>query len=157
MAPVDTWSTTQSSQTYGAGLKNGQTWAPAESDTCIRTADCCAPGGEPANSGSAGCWAWFPNTTNSVKSKATLVDSYLKTTGRNANLLLNISPNTDGTIDDVDMLAYKQLGGWVAETFGGGPLAGRNNTVLVGNTTVLELGPSSEKRTPQPPLQDVCV
>ena len=25
--------------------------------------------------------------------------------GRNANLLLNISPNTNGTIDDVDMLA----------------------------------------------------
>jgi hypothetical protein len=25
-------------QAYGAGLKDGQTWAPAESDTCIRTA-----------------------------------------------------------------------------------------------------------------------
>jgi hypothetical protein len=50
-----------------AGLKDGQTWAPAEADTCIRTADCCAPGGEPGNSGSAGCWAWFPNTTGSVK------------------------------------------------------------------------------------------
>ena len=42
----------------------------------------------------------------------------VKTVGRNANLLLNISPNTDGTIDAVDMLAYRQLGAWVAQSFG---------------------------------------
>ena len=56
VAPADTWSATEDSQSYGAGLKDGQVWAPAEADTCIRTADCCAPGGEPKDSGSSGCW-----------------------------------------------------------------------------------------------------
>ena len=138
VAPPDTWSATESSQTFGAGLKNGQVWAPAESDTCIRTADCCAPGGEPADSGSAGCWVWYPNTTQSVKSPKTLRDSYLKTVGRNSNLLLNISPNTDGTIDKVDMAAYKQLGEWIAKTFGRA-VKEQNDTVLVNNSTVLDL------------------
>lgn len=138
VAPPDTWSATESSQTFGAGLKNGQVWAPAESDTCIRTADCCAPGGEPANSGSAGCWVWYPNTTQSVKSQKTLRDSYLKTVGRNSNLLLNISPNTDGTIDEEDMAAYKKLGAWIAKTFGR-EIKAHNDTVLVNNSTTLDL------------------
>ena len=90
VAPYDCWSATQDSQAYGAGLRNGEVWAPAESDTCIRTASCCAPGGEPADSGSSGCWVWYPNTTGSVKPLSTLKDSYLKTVGRNANFLLNI-------------------------------------------------------------------
>lgn len=138
VAPPDTWSATESSQAYGAGIKNGQVWAPAESDTCIRTADCCAPGGEPSDSGSAGCWVWYPNTTESVKSEETLRGSYLKTVGRNSNLLLNISPNTDGTIDEVDMAAYKQLGEWIAKTFGRA-LKTQNDTVLINNSTTLDL------------------
>jgi alpha-L-fucosidase len=39
---------------------------------------------------------WYPNTTDSVKSPATLRTTYLETVGRNSNLLLNISPNTKG-------------------------------------------------------------
>ena len=38
--------------------------------------------------------------------------------GRNANLLLNISPNTGGDIDAVDMEAYRALGRWAKATFG---------------------------------------
>jgi hypothetical protein len=60
--------------------------------------------------------------------------------GHNSNLLLNISPNIDGMIDDVDMAAYKQLGTWVASTFGQPPRAAVRNLVLTTNTTTLELG-----------------
>eukprot|EP01052_Picozoa_sp_SAG31_P030228 SAG31_NODE_3083_length_4696_cov_3.351751_5_plen_269_part_00 len=135
-------SATQDSQTYGAGLMNGQTWAPAEADTCIRTATCCAPGGEPSASGSAGCWVWYPNTSSSVKSLATLKNSYLTTVGRNSNLLLNISPNTDGTIDSVDMQAYRQLGDWIHEKFDRA-LTEKNDIVLDLNTTTIELAGAS--------------
>jgi hypothetical protein len=128
VAQADTWSSAASSQDYGPGQRDGKLWAPAEADTCIRTATCCAPGGpapdtggpraQPnsdsqcscagtcllrvpgcqflpvhnsrlrclaaccAVAGSAGCWAWYPNTTDSVKSAARLQDSYLKTVRR---------------------------------------------------------------------------
>ena len=37
-APYDNWSAAQSSQDYGGGAPDAPTWAPAEADTCIRTA-----------------------------------------------------------------------------------------------------------------------
>jgi alpha-L-fucosidase len=66
------------------------------------------------------------------------MDSYLKTVGRNSNLLLNISPNTNGTIDDVDMHAYKQLGDWINRSFAT-PLRQQTDIVLSKNTTVMDV------------------
>ena len=52
VAPNETWSSAASSQDYGAGDKQGEVFVPAEADTCIRTADCCAP----VLSGLGQCW-----------------------------------------------------------------------------------------------------
>lgn len=86
-------------------------FCPAEADTCIRTATC-SPG-----TGSNGCWVWCPNSTDSIKSETELQKDYLTTVGHNSNFLLNVSPNTSGLIEPVDMRAYSALGGWVQRTF----------------------------------------
>lgn len=83
-------------------------WAPAECDTCIRTAAPSDPG-----TGSTGCWSWLPGTEKSVKSLSTLQQSYLDTVGNNANLLLNMAPDRRGLVPDSDMSAYRALGQWV--------------------------------------------
>lgn len=88
-------------------------WAPAECDTCIRTAAPSDPG-----TGSTGCWSWLPGTEKSVKSLATLQQSYLDTVGNNANLLLNMAPDRRGLVPDSDMSAYRALGQWVNASFG---------------------------------------
>merc|ERR1712113_192979 len=115
----------------------GLSFAPAEADTCIRTASCCAPGGEPASSGSAGCWVWYPNTTDSVKDTETLKQTYLTTVGHNSNLLLNLSPRDDGEVDAVDMDAYRTLGSWVRETFGSPVMESKDVVVSLSTPAVL--------------------
>jgi alpha-L-fucosidase len=63
--------------------------------------------------------------------------------GRNSNLLLNLSPNTTGGVDAVDMQAYRGLGQWVNASFGA-PKAQARDVVLAGLTTVLELPAEAE-------------
>jgi hypothetical protein len=149
MAPDDTWSSAASSQDYGAGTRNGKSFVPAEADTCIRTASCCAPGGPPATgTGSAGCWVWYPNTTETVKDASILRESYLSTVGHNSNLLLNISPNMDGDIDHADMEAYRSLGAWVNQTFMQTPIAKvMNQEVNKTAPVLLQLPSSASKRS----------
>ena len=52
-----------------------------------------------------------------MKTPEELHTTYLHTVGRNSNLLLNMSPNRLGTIDDVDMAAYRELGEWIRPNF----------------------------------------
>ena len=92
-------------------------WAPAEADTCIRTF---APSGP--DTGSCGCWSWAPNTSDTTKSLSELSQVYLDTVGNNANMLLNMAPDSRGLVPDSDMKAYKALGTWVDESFGPGAL-----------------------------------
>ena len=105
------WSSTPKVQgfyTNDCGAPNGTVWAPAESDTCIRTA---APSGP--HTGSCGCWSWLPNTSSTTKSQSELQSAYLQTVGNNANLLLNMAPDRRGLVPDSDMAAYRSLGSWV--------------------------------------------
>ena len=108
------WSSTPKVQgfyTNDCGAPNGTVWAPAESDTCIRTA---APSGP--HTGSCGCWSWLPNTSSTTKSPSELQSAYLQTVGNNANLLLNMAPDRRGLVPDSDMAAYHSLGSWVRMT-----------------------------------------
>ncbi|MCX2454319.1 alpha-L-fucosidase [Pedobacter sp. PLR] len=83
-------------------LKNakGLVWYPAETDVSIR------PG-----------WFYHPTEDSKVKSPEKLLDIYYHSVGKNSVLLLNIPPNTDGLISEVDV---KNLKAWTklrAETF----------------------------------------
>jgi alpha-L-fucosidase len=72
------------------GVENGPDWVPAECDVSIR------PG-----------WFWRASEDAKVKSVQEMMDVWYASVGRGANLLLNVPPNSDGLISDVDV---KRLG-----------------------------------------------
>jgi len=77
------------------GDEDGSVWRPGESDVSIR------PG-----------WFWHKKEDEKLRSVENLVDLYFKSVGRNSLLLLNVPPNTDGLLSDVDV---KRLGEFRSE------------------------------------------
>ncbi|MDP4175124.1 MAG: alpha-L-fucosidase [Bacteroidota bacterium] len=75
-------------------------WYPAEADVSIR------PG-------------WFYHSSEDFKIKTVdqLVDIYLKTVGRNTNLLLNVPPNTDGQFSSYDIQRLRDWKRRLSEIF----------------------------------------
>lgn len=73
-----------------SGVRGGPIWDPAECDVSIR------PG-----------WFWHADENDKVRSPANLLQLYLDSTGRGANLLLNVPPNRRGQIEDADAAALK--------------------------------------------------
>ena len=53
---------------------------------------------------------WFWNTSESIKSAEELYKIYLETVGRNATLIMNCAPNTDGVLSDTQVRNLGQLG-----------------------------------------------
>lgn len=74
-------------------------WFPAEADSSIR------PG-------------WFYHPDESPQSPATLVTKYQQSVGRNAVMLLNVPPGTDGRIADADLAALTSFGTAIRDTYG---------------------------------------
>ncbi|WP_255952449.1 alpha-L-fucosidase [Streptomyces odontomachi] len=74
-------------------------WFPAEADSSIR------PG-------------WFYHPDESPQSPATLVTKYQQSVGRNAVMLLNVPPGTDGRIADADLAALTSFGTTIRDTYG---------------------------------------
>lgn len=72
------------------GHAHGSVWRPGEADVSIR------PG-----------WFWHPEQDGEVRTVDNLVRLYFLSIGRNANLLLNVPPTTDGLFHatDVERLA----------------------------------------------------
>lgn len=64
----------------------GKVWWPSESDVSIRNG-----------------WFYHPWDDGLTKSVGALTAIYVQTVGRNSNLLLNVPPNRDGLIADVDI------------------------------------------------------
>lgn len=102
-APVPNWSTGAAS---GGGSPSSGVWNPAEADTTTQLGD-----------------LWFYDAAAGYRNRSELVRVYHTTVGRNSNLLLNISPRPDGTLDPRAVAAYAALGGWVRECYGGRPVA----------------------------------
>ncbi len=76
------------------GHEDGTHWIPAECDVSIR------PG-----------WFYSPETDSKVKSLEQLVDIYLGSVGRGANLLLNVPVNREGLIakeDSIRLMEFNQ-------------------------------------------------
>ena len=75
-------------------------WYPSEVDVSIR------PG-----------WFYHPEQDSEVKSLAKLVDIYYESVGRNSVLLLNIPPNTDGLLCEIDVQRIKELNEYITKNF----------------------------------------
>ena len=82
------------------GDPKGVNWIVGQCDVSIR------PG-----------WFYHANENGGVKSPSQLVDLYYKSVGRNAVFLLNIPPNTEGLMDEVDVASLKEFKAILDETF----------------------------------------
>lgn len=85
------WSVQNASATTGPG-QDGKVWHPAECDVSIR------PG-----------WFWHKSQDGQVKPLAHLLDIYYKSVGRNAGLLLNVPPASDGLFAAPDVERLLEL------------------------------------------------
>ena len=75
-------------------------WYPAEVNVSLR------PG-----------WFYHPEEDQQIKTLKQLVDIYYKSVGRNAVLLLNVSPDTRGLLPETDVKRLEQFGNYIASTF----------------------------------------
>ena len=55
-------------------------------------------------------WFWHPGQSANVKSPEHLMDIYLSSVGRGANLILNLAPNRDGRLDSADVASLEAFG-----------------------------------------------
>ncbi len=69
-------------------------WLALEADTTINRAG----------------WFWHPNQQGSVKQPEKLMEVYLTSVGRGANLILNVAANRDGKLDEADVKALLTFG-----------------------------------------------
>lgn len=69
-------------------------WRPVEADTPLRNMH----------------WFWHPNDEKSLKSLNTLLDTYDKTVGRGAQLMLGVAPDNRGLLPDSDVKRLEELG-----------------------------------------------
>jgi len=60
---------------------------------------------------------WFWSSSKTAKSASTLLGIYYTSVGRNATMLLNLSPDTRGLIPDSQLAALRSLGQIVRNTF----------------------------------------
>ncbi len=75
------------------GDPRGTVWRPAEADVSIR------PG-----------WFWHPEEDAKVRSVEDLTELYFASVGRNAKLLLNVPPTTDGLLHETDVARLTGFG-----------------------------------------------
>jgi alpha-L-fucosidase len=87
-------------------------WRPGEADVSIR------PG-----------WFWHPAEDARVKTADELVELYFSSVGRNANLLLNVPPTTDGRLHATDVARLAEFGTRLRERFATQVAAGRATEV----------------------------
>ncbi len=55
-------------------------------------------------------WFWHPGQQNAVKPPSQLMQVYMDSVGRGANLLLNLAPNRDGELDAADVASLLAFG-----------------------------------------------
>lgn len=75
-----------------SGHANGTAWRPGETDISIRPT-----------------WYHHANEDRRIKPAGTLVAYFFQSVGRNSKLLLNVPPNREGLLSDVDVAALKAM------------------------------------------------
>jgi alpha-L-fucosidase len=76
-------------------------YRPAEADTPLRKEH----------------WFWHPNDEQSLKSVNELLDTYHKTVGRGAQLMIGLAPDNRGLLPDSDVNRLKEFGEVLASTY----------------------------------------
>lgn len=88
------------------GDKDGDYWVPAMADTPLRGAN------------GRHEWFWEPDDENNILSLESLVDIYEKSVGRNATLILGLTPDPDGLIPEGDAGRLREFGDAIRHRFG---------------------------------------
>lgn len=115
LAPENCWATTNagdanfdgtvSNEEAGIGSPDGIHYWPAETDMPNRS-----------QRGLGGGWFWREGEESTVFSKEHLLDCYIRSVGRNSNLLLGMCISTDGDFKDEEQ--FIEFGKLIRETFG---------------------------------------
>src|SRR3984885_2794384 len=75
-------------------LRGYLSYRPAEADTPLRTSH----------------WFWHPNDEKSLKSVRELLDTYNRTVGRGAQLMIGLAPDNRGLLPDADVRRLQEFG-----------------------------------------------
>ena len=115
LAPENCWATTNAGEARydgtdpdeqaGVGDPDGKYYWPAETDMPNRK-----------HQAFGGGWAWQPGEAHLCFSPEELLDCYIRSVGRNSNLLLGMAIGTDGTFEDGAQFAA--FGKLLRDTFG---------------------------------------
>lgn len=88
------------------GDPEGKYWVPAMADSPLRGAN------------GRHEWFWEPGDENAVYPLGKLVDMYCKSVGRNATLILGLTPDPEGLLPAGDSLRLQEFGEAIAKMFG---------------------------------------
>ena len=65
-------------------------------------------------------WFWHPNDENSLKPLAELLETYHRTAGRGAQLMLGLAPDKRGRLPESDVARLQEFGPETRRIYGGG-------------------------------------
>jgi alpha-L-fucosidase len=105
---------------YG-GNPYGLTWSPAESDIPNRYADMSFEGG----------WFWHEGEEHALIPADALFDVYLKSVGRNTNMLIGMVIDNRGLVPAADAAIFAEFNAKIEEAFGT-PIAALSQSALKG-------------------------
>lgn len=105
-APEDCWSTLKADEKDNlSGNPDGELWNPAETDFPNRLNEAFGDG-----------WGWREGEENMIFSPEHLLDCYVKSVGRNTNMLIGMAISADGDFQDEKQ--FIEFGKLLRETFG---------------------------------------
>lgn len=115
LAPKNCWAATNNGEAAfdgtfdveeaGVGDPDGKYWWPAENDMGNRRQDAFGGG-----------WGWREGERDKVYTPEELLDCYVRSVGRNANLLIGMAINRDGIFEDAAQ--FESFGALIQKTFG---------------------------------------
>lgn len=85
------------------GDPNGKYWVPAMADTPLRGAN------------GRHEWFWEPDDEDAIFSLDKLVDMYYKSVGRNATIIIGLTPNPEGLLPEGDVKRLQEFGEKIKE------------------------------------------
>ncbi len=89
-------------KTLEQGVPGGKLWSPAMVDTVLRNHH----------------WFWYANTEHKIEPLENLVKFYYQSVGRNANLMLGLTPDPTGLLPEPDCQRCAEFGREIGRRFG---------------------------------------
>lgn len=102
-------------------------YRPAEADTPLRKDH----------------WFWHPNDESSLKSLDELIDTYERTVGRGAQLMIGLAPDTRGQLPDADVKRLEEFGAALRAMYS----PGKNLTARAANASAYRAAVDSDPDT----------